>query len=211
MTSTITSSQKANVSYKIDTQQQAKIKKSEGEISIVPSIEIQKTDSLVIKGTTDSANTYSKNGYKLSTEELSSINGQQQQNLMHLKNMVRQLISKQNNQTIDSGNSGLNIEEVLSYGDTNPSVGSTVSKVNSIVGTKSGLTDDFSVEAVSNRIVDFAISISGGDKEKLDQLKASIEEGFKQARQAFSKELPEISKQTHDAIMQKLDDWGKEE
>lgn len=63
-------------------------------------------------------------------------------------------------------------------------------------------------EAVSQRIVDFAIAISGGDKSKLDSLKAAIDEGFKQAEKILGG-LPEISRQTYDLIMEKLDNWEK--
>lgn len=64
------------------------------------------------------------------------------------------------------------------------------------------------VEAVSQRIVDFAIAISGGDKSKLDSLKAAIDEGFKKAEEILGG-LPEISRQTYDLIMEKLDKWVK--
>lgn len=63
-------------------------------------------------------------------------------------------------------------------------------------------------EAVSQRIVDFAIAISGGDKSKLDSLKAAIDEGFKQAEKILGS-LPEISKQTYKLIIEKLDKWKK--
>ncbi|HZK57104.1 MAG TPA: hypothetical protein VFD17_02240 [Clostridia bacterium] len=66
-----------------------------------------------------------------------------------------------------------------------------------------------SAEAVSDRIVDFAKAISGGDIEKLDKLKGAIEKGFKQA-EAILGELPEISRKTYDLIMEKLDAWVNE-
>ena len=66
------------------------------------------------------------------------------------------------------------------------------------------------VEAVSQRIVDFAIAISGGDKSKLDILKKAIDDGFKAADNILG-ELPEISKETYNRIMEKLDAWEREE
>ncbi|GFN35262.1 hypothetical protein [Tepidimicrobium xylanilyticum] len=62
------------------------------------------------------------------------------------------------------------------------------------------------VEAVSQRIVDFAIAISGGDKSKLDTLKKAIDDGFKAAEKILG-ELPDISKETYNRIMEKLDAW----
>ncbi len=63
-------------------------------------------------------------------------------------------------------------------------------------------------EAVSQRIVDFAIAISGGDSSKLDSLKAAIDEGFSQAKKVLG-DLPDICSQTYDLIMEKLDKWGE--
>jgi len=59
-------------------------------------------------------------------------------------------------------------------------------------------------EAVSNRIVDFAIALSGGDKAKLGELKGAIKEGFRQVKEMLGG-LPEVSMRTYDLIMEKLD------
>mgnify|MGYP000971973000 CR=1 FL=1 len=66
-----------------------------------------------------------------------------------------------------------------------------------------------SPEAVSNRIVDFAKAISGGDIEKLDELKKAIDKGFKEAEKILG-ELPSISNETYKLIMEKLDNWAEE-
>lgn len=67
-----------------------------------------------------------------------------------------------------------------------------------------------SPESVSDRIVDFAKAISGGDKSKLETLRGAIEKGFKAAAEAFGGKLPEISHKTYAMIMEKLDAWGNE-
>ncbi len=69
---------------------------------------------------------------------------------------------------------------------------------------------DYSAENVSDRIVDFAKAISGGDKSKLGLLRAAIEAGFKAAEKTFGDELPDISKETHQLIIDKLDAWENE-
>ena len=63
----------------------------------------------------------------------------------------------------------------------------------------------FGVEKTSQRIVDFAINGFGNDPEKLQEMKDAIDQGFKDAQDAFGGALPEISKQTYEAIMDKLD------
>ncbi|HEY5674621.1 MAG TPA: hypothetical protein VIR78_12995 [Malonomonas sp.] len=68
----------------------------------------------------------------------------------------------------------------------------------------------FGVEQTSNRIVDFAINAFGNDPAKLEEMRAAIEDGFQQAAQAFGGSLPEISHQTYDAIMEKLDAFAEQ-
>jgi len=68
----------------------------------------------------------------------------------------------------------------------------------------------FGVEKTSQRIVDFAINGFGNDPEKLQEMKDAIDQGFKDAQEAFGGELPEISKQTYDAIMDKLDAFANQ-
>jgi hypothetical protein len=63
----------------------------------------------------------------------------------------------------------------------------------------------FGVEKTSQRIVDFSISGFGSDPTKLQEMKDAIDEGFLGAQQAFGGALPEISQQTYEAIMGKLD------
>lgn len=65
-------------------------------------------------------------------------------------------------------------------------------------------------EAVSQRLVDFAIALSGGDKSKAETLRSAIEQGFKEAEKILG-ELPEISRETYKLTMEKFDAWVNEE
>lgn len=64
-------------------------------------------------------------------------------------------------------------------------------------------------EAVSERIVKFAIALSGGDPSRLETIKKAIDAGFDAAKDIVG-ELPEVSLKTYDLIMDKLDKWGQE-
>ena len=66
----------------------------------------------------------------------------------------------------------------------------------------------FGVEKTSQRIVDFAINGFGNDPTKLQEMKDAIDQGFADAQDAFGGALPEISQQTYDAIMDKLDNFA---
>ena len=72
------------------------------------------------------------------------------------------------------------------------------------------IADDgyFGVEQTSDRIVDFAIGISGDDPSRMDAILEGIERGFNEALEAFGGWLPDISYTTYDAVIEKLDAWA---
>lgn len=67
------------------------------------------------------------------------------------------------------------------------------------------------VEQTSDRIVEFAKALSGGDPEKADEMLEAFKKGFKQATAAWGKKLPDISSRTYDAVVEKMDAWKKGE
>lgn len=69
----------------------------------------------------------------------------------------------------------------------------------------------WSAESTSDRLVEFAKAISGGDVKQKDALVASIKEGFKQAEELWGGKLPQISQDTYRLTMEKLDNWAKGE
>jgi len=74
------------------------------------------------------------------------------------------------------------------------------------------VSDDgyFGVEKTSERIFKFAVSISGGDPSRIDAIKEGIDKGFQDAQKIFGGTLPDISHDTYNAVMEKLDKWVKE-
>ena len=65
----------------------------------------------------------------------------------------------------------------------------------------------FGVHQTSERIVQFAVGIAGGDPSRIDAIKEGIDKGFAAAKKAFGDWLPDISYETYDAVMTKLDEW----
>lgn len=61
------------------------------------------------------------------------------------------------------------------------------------------------VEATSSRIVDFAVALCGDDKDKLEEMKAAFEKGFKEAEKTWGGELPDICQRTYDKVFEKFD------
>lgn len=66
------------------------------------------------------------------------------------------------------------------------------------------------VKQTSDRIIDFAKALTGGNPDKIDEMRSAFEKGFKQATKTWGRDLPSISSQTYDAVMSKFDDWKKE-
>ncbi|MCR5271562.1 MAG: hypothetical protein K6E13_01055 [Lachnospiraceae bacterium] len=74
---------------------------------------------------------------------------------------------------------------------------------------KEAISEDgyWGVEQTSSRIVDFAKALSGGDTSKAEMLLDAFKEGFAQATKTWGKDLPDISNQTYDAVLEKFDAW----
>jgi len=100
-----------------------------------------------------------------------------------------------------------NVPLQISFGEANIDFGKmTVEDAQELV-SEDGY---FGVEKTSDRIVDFAINAFGQDPAKLDEMKKAIDQGFQDAQKTFGGTLPDISQQTYDAIMQKLDDFAQQ-
>ena len=63
------------------------------------------------------------------------------------------------------------------------------------------------VDQTSDRILDFAKALSGGDASKADELLEAFKKGYKQATGAWGDELPSLCKDTYDAVVKKFDEW----
>lgn len=150
-------------------------------------------DQVTIGDNTKSSGIYGKaDGSKthgLDAPTIEKLKSQADRATEHLRSIVEKLILKQ-------GKSSDGILKNFSPED--------------IAKAKQDISEDgeFGVKQTSDRIVQFAIAISGGDKSKLSQLKDAIEKGFSQVSGAFGGKLPDICSKTHDEIMKKLDAWA---
>lgn len=66
------------------------------------------------------------------------------------------------------------------------------------------------VEQTSQRIIDFAKALSGGDVSKADLLLDAFKKGFEEATGTWGKELPKISQDTYKAVEEKFAAWKAE-
>ena len=64
------------------------------------------------------------------------------------------------------------------------------------------------VSQTSQRIFDFAMALSGGDKDTMEKMRSAFEKGFKQATDTWGKDLPSISRDTYSAVEKLFDDYA---
>lgn len=61
------------------------------------------------------------------------------------------------------------------------------------------------VEKTSDRIVQFATALTGGDPDKIDSMIEAFKKGYAQAEETWGGKLPEISQKTYDAVLSKFE------
>lgn len=64
------------------------------------------------------------------------------------------------------------------------------------------------VKATSERILDFATALTGGDPDKIEDMREAFKKGYAQAEKTWGGELPEISAKTYEAVMKGFDDMA---
>jgi len=81
-----------------------------------------------------------------------------------------------------------------------------------IAKAKEDVSEDgyWGVKQTSQRILDFAKAITGGDPEKMEQMRKVVDKAFKQVGALFGgiDKMPEISQKTYDEIMKGFDEFA---
>ncbi|MCL2579521.1 MAG: hypothetical protein FWE32_05760 [Oscillospiraceae bacterium] len=124
------------------------------------------------------------------TERLSEIRAEHARNVSAFRTMVAHLIGGQVNQD-GRFELVLEIDEALQ------------------LQAQEAISDmgDWGVEAVADRILDFAYAISGGDPSFINMLRHSFEAGFAAVERMFGGTLPEISHQTRERVLEGFRNW----
>lgn len=161
----------------------------------------KKDDGVVYEPTKDDANIPMKK-YVQNTELVNKMKADAEAHTQQLQNIVQQLMTKQG-QTFNIAN-----------GDMWKFLASGKFEVDE--ATKLQAQEDVSedgywgVKQTSNRILDFATALTGGDPSKIEDMRKAFEKGYKQAEDTWGGELPEISKQTYDAVMKGFDKMAED-
>ena len=150
--------------------------------------------------------------YTRDTVTLGEINQQVETKLSSLRAAVENLVAMQGVKTGEA--QGLSYDQIMTKYDGKLKEFYQNLKVDDATRLKAQQdisADGFwGVKQTSERTIEFAKAISGGDPAKIELLRQSIVDGYAAAEKAWGGELPEISKQTQEATLKGLDDWAKE-
>lgn len=171
------------------TEQKAAATETEGkqtEVSAVyePSAETEKTDTVTAKQKNEAI--------------ISRLKADAEARTQQLQQLVQQMISKQGN----------------AYGQANDmwkflASGNFTVDAQTKAQAQADIAEDgyWGVKQTSERIFDFAKALSGGDMDKMKEMQAAFEKGFKQATKSWGKELPQISQDTRSADNKLFEDF----
>ena len=148
--------------------------------------------------------TSAKKNTKVDSETIAKLKADADARLSQLQGIVEQLITKQG-----KASDQVSIWSQFRQGVLDGSI--TVDEATAKQAQEDISEDGYwGVKQTSERILDFAKALTGGDASKVEEMRKAIEKGFSQAAKLWGDELPEISQKTHEAVMKGLDEWAKE-
>lgn len=156
---------------------------------------------VVYEPSNETATSTVKKTYTQNTDLVAKMKADQEERQKQLQNIVEQLMTKQG-QTFNSANG---IWSILAGGNFE------VDAATKAQAEKDIAEDGYwGVKQTSERILDFATALTGGDPDKIEEMREAFKKGYKQAEKTWGGELPEISKKTYDAVMAGFDKMAED-
>lgn len=145
--------------------------------------------------------TTTKKTYTTNTELVNKLKADAEARTAQLKSLVEKLITGQ-------GNAIGTADDIWSFLRTGDFTVDPATKAQA----QADIAEDgyWGVEATSDRILDFAQALTGGDPDKIEEMREAFIKGYEQATETWGGELPEISQKTYEAVLAKFDAWAEE-
>ncbi len=146
---------------------------------------------------TEQKATYSIN--KMSAEDRAALVQQLKQDQVDRQNQLAQLVQK-----MFSDQAGVSkLSELFSPENLKDVTQADIDKA------KEDISEDgyWGIKQTSQRLFDFASALAGDDPEKMKEMQAAMEKGFKEATGAWGDELPDICKDTLAAANKMFDEY----
>jgi hypothetical protein len=152
---------------------------------------------VIYEPSTESQTSSVKKTYTPDTNLINKLKADSDARTSQLKSLVEQMIGKQ----------------ATAYGNAND-IWSVLRSGNFTVdaATKAQAQADIAedgywgVNQTSDRIIQFATALTGGDPDKIEEMRSAFLKGYEKAQKTWGGELPEISQQTYDAVLKKFDE-----
>ena len=151
---------------------------------------------VIYEHSTDTNTSSTKKTYKPDTALINKLKADADARTSQLRSLVAQMMGKQ----------------ATTYGNAND-IWSFLRSGNYTVdpATKAQAQADIAedgywgVTQTSDRIIQFATALTGGDPDKIEAMRDAFKKGYAQAEKTWGGSLPEISQKTYDAVMEKFD------
>lgn len=155
----------------------------------------------VVYEPSEEAKTASTKKYKPDTNMVAKLKADAEARTAQLQSLVEKMLTKQG-QTYGKAN---DIWSILSSGNF------TVDPATKAQAQADIAEDGYwGVAQTSQRILDFATALTGGDPDKIEEMRAAFQKGYKQAEKTWGGNLPDISQRTYDAVMEGFDKLAEE-
>lgn len=162
-------------------------------------VESKATDTAADKGVVLEVSKEAKKTYTQNTALVNQLKQDAENRMNTFKKMIADMMSKQ------AGTFGTATDDAmwkfLAKGDFTVDAATKAQ-------AQADIAEDgyWGVEQTSSRIIDFAVALTGGDPDKVEEMREAFKKGFKQAEETWGGKLPEISQKTYDAVMKKFDE-----
>ena len=161
----------------------------------------QESGAVYEKSDTAAASSTQKKTYTTNAELVSKMKADLEQRQQQLTDIVQQMLGKQSKTYGDANN----IWQLLAKGSY------TVDSQTQAQAQKDISEDGYwGVSQTSSRILDFASALTGGDPDQIEKMRDAFKKGYAQAEDTWGSKLPDISKNTYQAVMDGFDKMAKD-
>ena len=191
----------ATNTYDVYQATQTAAKTAEEKTSEAKASEEKKDTGVVYEASKKDADTKTAKTYTQNTNLVNKMKADAEAHAQQLQNIVQQLMGKQG----ETYNTANGIWSVLASGNF------TVDAATKAQAEKDIAEDGYwGVQQTSDRIIDFANALTGGDPSKIEEMREAFKKGYKMAEKTWGGQLPDISQRTYDAVMEKFDKLAEE-
>lgn len=155
----------------------------------------------VYEPSTETTTDSTKKTYTANTELVNKLKADADARTAQLQSLVEKLISKQSTAYANAND----MWSILSSGNFTVDAATKAQ-------AQADISEDgyWGVSQTSDRIIDFATALTGGDPDKIEEMREAFQKGYKQAEKTWGGSLPEISQKTYEAVMQKFDELAEQ-